>query len=64
VLIDRCIDVVSGDLVTDAETAFNYLLMTGVKSKNILIHGHSLGGAVGALLRQKHPEVTDDVYHY
>jgi len=33
-----------------------YLLANGVKSKNVLIHGHSLGGAVGACLRSRYPD--------
>lgn len=45
------------DLIADGEAAMNYLLSSGVKSKNVLIHGHSLGGAVGAYLRRLYPDV-------
>lgn len=46
----------AADLVADAEAAFDRLIRDGVKSEHILIHGHSLGGGVGALVRAKHPE--------
>ena len=32
-----------------------YLLRQGVAPSNVLLHGHSLGGAVAALLRQRQP---------
>lgn len=46
----------SADLVSDASAVFGYLLRNcQANPKNILIYGHSIGGAVGALVRAKYP---------
>jgi len=44
------------ELEYDAEAAMKYLLDKGVRSRNILIHGHSMGAAVGAVLRATYPD--------
>lgn len=44
------------DLLNDGRGAFCYLLDRGVLSKNILLHGHSLGGAVAAKVRKEWPD--------
>ena len=44
------------DLVRDGDAAFEYLLQKGVNSKNILIDGISLGGAIGTFVRALHPD--------
>jgi pimeloyl-ACP methyl ester carboxylesterase len=41
---------------TDAETAWNYLIAKGYKPNQILLYGHSLGGAIAIDLAVKQPE--------
>eukprot|EP01121_Diplochlamys_sp_Union-15-3_P005636 TRINITY_DN15973_c0_g1_i1.p1 TRINITY_DN15973_c0_g1~~TRINITY_DN15973_c0_g1_i1.p1 ORF type:complete len:376 (+),score=35.88 TRINITY_DN15973_c0_g1_i1:115-1242(+) len=56
----------SNHLVSDAEAAFKYLLDQGVHAEHILIHGHSMGGGVGVLLRGKYangPIINDRSYN-
>lgn len=47
---------VAEDLVTDGLAAMDYLLKQGVESKNILLHGHSMGGAVASKVRALYPD--------
>jgi pimeloyl-ACP methyl ester carboxylesterase len=43
----------------DAETAWNYLVLKrGINPGGIFIYGHSLGGAIGLELAQRHPEAA------
>lgn len=44
------------DLVLDGDAFFQYLKAKHVQSRHILIHGHSLGGAVGTCVRSLHPK--------
>lgn len=44
------------NVYTDAQTAWNYLIQRGYKSEQILIYGHSLGGAIAIDLGIKQPE--------
>ncbi|PRP86793.1 UTP20, small subunit (SSU) processome component [Planoprotostelium fungivorum] len=44
------------DLVNDGKGAVNYLLQSGVLSRNILFHGHSLGGGIATLTRTYYPD--------
>ncbi|MCE5315751.1 MAG: hypothetical protein LLG04_00105 [Parachlamydia sp.] len=46
----------ASDLVLDGDAFFQYLQSKHVKSRHILIHGHSLGGAVGTCVRSLHPK--------
>jgi len=41
---------------TDAQTAWDYLIQKGFKPDQILIYGHSLGGAIAIDLATKHPD--------
>jgi alpha/beta superfamily hydrolase len=43
------------DLVLDGLACMDLLLKRGIKSNNILIHGHSMGGAVATHVRAFHP---------
>lgn len=43
------------DLVDDARAVLQYIISKGVDMDKILIHGHSLGGAVGTLVRAQYP---------
>ena len=49
----------SGDLIEDAEAALSVLTNRGILPKHIVLHGHSIGGAVAALVgaRQQYPSV-------
>lgn len=49
------------DLVMDGEALIQYLLSLGVKSKNILIYGYSMGGAVGANVAALHQKKGDEI---
>ncbi|MBD2179013.1 alpha/beta fold hydrolase [Pseudanabaena sp. FACHB-1998] len=40
----------------DAQTAWDYLIQKGFKPNQILIYGHSLGGAIAIDLANKHPD--------
>eukprot|EP01119_Soliformovum_irregulare_P010196 TRINITY_DN2496_c0_g1_i1.p1 TRINITY_DN2496_c0_g1~~TRINITY_DN2496_c0_g1_i1.p1 ORF type:complete len:395 (-),score=89.63 TRINITY_DN2496_c0_g1_i1:25-1209(-) len=44
------------DLERDGDAAMQYLLSQGVRSRNILLHGHSMGGAVAVKTRVKYPD--------
>ena len=44
------------NLVDDGCAAFRHLLGRGVQSRNIVLHGHSLGGAVAVRVRARWPE--------
>lgn len=44
----------SSDLIRDGEAAIQFLIARGVKSDHILVHGHSMGGAVGSYIRLRH----------
>lgn len=44
----------SQELVLDGEAMAQYLLSQGVPPENIMIHGHSLGGAIGAVVVAQH----------
>eukprot|EP01120_Amphizonella_sp_Union-15-10_P014889 TRINITY_DN7422_c0_g1_i1.p1 TRINITY_DN7422_c0_g1~~TRINITY_DN7422_c0_g1_i1.p1 ORF type:complete len:390 (-),score=49.99 TRINITY_DN7422_c0_g1_i1:128-1297(-) len=47
----------SADLILDGEAAMRYLInVKNVSSSNILIHGHSMGGGVGTLIRARYPD--------
>ncbi len=48
----------SQDLVIDGEAMVQYLFSKGVKEKNILIHGWSIGGGVGTAVAAKHPDIN------
>ncbi len=41
---------------TDAQTAWNYLIQKGYRPEQILIYGHSLGGAIAIDLAVKNPQ--------
>ena len=41
---------------TDAQTAWDYLIQKGYKPSQIMIYGHSLGGAIAIDLAAKHPD--------
>ncbi len=41
---------------TDAQVSWNYLIQKGFKPSQILIYGHSLGGAIAIDLATKHPK--------
>ena len=41
---------------TDAQTAWNYLIQKGYRPEQIMIYGHSLGGAVAIDLAVKNPQ--------
>lgn len=41
---------------TDAQTAWDYLISKGYKPNQILLYGHSLGGAIAIDLAVKHPD--------
>ena len=41
---------------TDAQTAWDYLIQKGYKPSQIMIYGHSLGGAIAIDLATKHPD--------
>lgn len=47
---------VSKDLIVDGKAAMDFLLKRGIKSKHILIHGHSMGAAVGTNVRALYPD--------
>lgn len=51
------------DLVMDGEAMVQFLLKQGVHPKNILIHGWSLGGAVGAHVAALHQEKGRESSH-
>ena len=41
---------------TDAQAAWNYLVQKGYQPNQIMLYGHSLGGAIAIDLARKHPE--------
>ena len=43
---------------TDAQTAWDYLMQKGFKPSQVIIYGHSLGGAITIDLATKHPDVS------
>lgn len=49
------------DLVMDGEAMIQFLLSKGVKSKNILIYGWSMGGAVGTHVAALHQKTGDEM---
>lgn len=49
------------DLVMDGEAMVQYLLSKGVPAKNILIHGHSIGGSVGIHVAALHQETGNEI---
>lgn len=49
------------DIVMDGEAMVQYLLSKGVQKKNILIHGWSLGGGVGAHVSAHHQEPGQEI---
>lgn len=49
------------DLVMDGEAMVQYLLTQGVSQKNILIHGWSIGGGVGAYVAALHQEKGKEI---
>ena len=46
----------ASDLSLDGDAVFQFLLRHHVPSERILIHGRSLGGAIGTSVRSMHPE--------
>ncbi|MCY7333585.1 MAG: alpha/beta hydrolase [Pseudanabaena sp. CAN_BIN31] len=45
----------------DAQTAWDYLISKGYKPNQIMIYGHSLGGAIAIDLATKHPDVLGTI---
>ena len=43
-------------IYTDAQTAWDYLMQRGFKPNQVIIYGHSLGGAITIDLATKHPD--------
>lgn len=51
--------VTEGNLKKDVENGYNYLIKEkGIKPENIIVVGHSMGGALAANLVSKHPQIN------
>ena len=42
----------------DAQTAYDYLIIKGIKPENVFVYGHSLGGAIAINLAVNNPKIA------